>query len=305
MSARLTMARLAAGTVIAASLLGAGGARAADLYNNTNGYAVTNGPRAANVFTLRAPAQITQLITYHWNGGRGAPAGTIALRDRNGRTYGPFRAHATSGQNNAPNVNWIADINIRLPAGTYQVIDSNSATWSQNAQSGYRGFAIVRGTLLAAAPQPAPNFGNAPRPPAPSPAPAPQPAAGLPLPSPCHGNSASFLELAKPVCSGPPGTTITLYVSRNGLKVRPTAAQFKRGPIGQMLFGNTMLPYGPMLLQEPLALAAGNGLQPGSRYTTTIPPGACATGRNHIWYFDVYAVVGGRPEDIDVVGVRC
>lgn len=297
----LIKASLAA-TVIAASLLGAGSAKAADLYNNTNGYAVGNGPRAASVFALRAPAQVTQLITYHWNGGRGAPPGTLALRAANGRTYGPFRVHATSGQNNAPNVNWIADINITVPAGTYQVIDSNPATWSQNPQSGYRGFAIVRGTMTAASPQPYPNAGNPPRA---VPAPTQPPTAALPLPNPCHANSASFLELAKPVCSGPPGTTITLYVSRNGLNVRPTAAQFKRGPIGQMLFGNTMLPYGPMLLQEPLTLAAGNGLQPGSRYTTKIPPGACATGRNHIWYFDVYAVVGGRPEDIDVVGVRC
>ncbi len=44
-----------------------------------------------------------------------------------------------------PNANWTCAPNITLPAGAYQIIDSEPATWSQNDQSGGRGMASVRG----------------------------------------------------------------------------------------------------------------------------------------------------------------
>lgn len=128
-------------------------AQVRDLYNNTNINGVNNGPTSSSQFVLNAPARITQLVTYHWNFGRGARPGAISLRNSNGQVFGPFAAGGASGQGGAPNVNWVANVNVTIPAGSYAVLDSDPNTWSNNAQSGFRGFAIVRGSLL---PQPQP-----------------------------------------------------------------------------------------------------------------------------------------------------
>jgi hypothetical protein len=150
-------------------------ARASDLYNNTNGGGVSNGPTGKTAFGLTCNAHITQLVTYHWNNGRGATPGTISIQsNQTGKIYGPFAAHGSSGQNNAPNVNWIADVSFDLPGGkgltglatySYVVIDSNNATWSMDPQSAYRGFAIIRGdctTSAATAPPTPPVRGGGP-----------------------------------------------------------------------------------------------------------------------------------------------
>src|SRR5262249_32229957 len=145
----LARCSLAAATVLALAVVALPApvwAASGDLFNNTNVYGVFNRPTRPTTLRLTASAQITELVTYHWNNGHGATPGTIGLRNANGRVYGPYRAHGTSGQNNAPNVNWIADIKVSVPAGTYIVLDSNPATWSQNAASQSQGFAIVRGT---------------------------------------------------------------------------------------------------------------------------------------------------------------
>ena len=116
-----------------------------DLFNNFNTGGVVNGPRSATRFTLDRPATISTLVTYHWNNGRGAVPGAISLRDQNGKIYGPFTAIGSSGQGGAANVDWTARANVTVPAGTYAVLDSNPATWSHNAQSGFAGFAKVQG----------------------------------------------------------------------------------------------------------------------------------------------------------------
>ncbi len=273
-------------------------AQAADLCNNTNGGGVINNPpNATTLCNLGRPAHISQLVTYHWNGGRGARPGSIMLvNSQAGVRYGPFQTHGTSGQNGAPNVNWIADVNINVPAGMYQVIDSDHASWSWNPQSGNAGFAVVRGDFMAAPPSPGP------RPSGGGSSGGGSGGGALPLPNPCRANSASYLELAKPVCGGTPGTVLTLYVSRNGLRTRPTVATFARGPLGAMHFANINLPYGPAVLQQPLTLVRGDGLQPGSLYTVQIPAGACFSGRNHMWAFDLNVPGAGA---IDYVTVNC
>jgi len=43
----------------------------------------------------------------------------------------------------------VATLDLYLPPGVYTVIDSDSSTWSQNAQSGNQGFAILSGTTLS------------------------------------------------------------------------------------------------------------------------------------------------------------
>jgi len=127
-------------------------AQVTDLFNNTNTQAVTNGPRKSSRFVLKAPARIWQLITYHWNLGRGAQPGAIGLRLVNGPTYGPFNAFGTSS-GPARNVNWIANVDIALPAGEYEIFDTDPVTWSHNAGSGFQGFAVVRGSLAISSPQ--------------------------------------------------------------------------------------------------------------------------------------------------------
>jgi hypothetical protein len=142
-------------TVIGAGILlqllvgSVGAASAQDLFNNTNTAGVGNRPSAATVFSLGSAANIRELQTYHWNFGRGALPGSIALRAQNGQTYGPFAATASSGFQGAPNVNWTARVNVTLPAGTYMILDSDPATWSQNLQSRGQGFAIVRGVAVS------------------------------------------------------------------------------------------------------------------------------------------------------------
>jgi hypothetical protein len=126
-------------------------AGAADLFNNTNIAGVSNSPTAPTVFTLASPAQVTELVTYHWNNARGSIPGTIGLKAASGTVFGPFPAIGSAGQGGAPNVNWTTYVNLALPAGTYTIVDSEPATWSQNSQSGHSGFAIVRGTSAGGA----------------------------------------------------------------------------------------------------------------------------------------------------------
>ena len=82
---------------------------AADLFNNTNTGAVQNGASGQVLMATPTPVHVTELVTYHWNNGKGARPGTITLKSTSGQAYGPFPAKGTSGQNNAPNVNWIVD----------------------------------------------------------------------------------------------------------------------------------------------------------------------------------------------------
>lgn len=140
-----------------------------DLFSSMNIYGVGNQPTAPAIFTIRQPHVITSIMTYHWNNGRGTRAGTIALRDAAGRTYGPWPVTGTPGQGGVPNANWTCTPNIEVPAGTYTIVDSEPATWSQNSQSGGRGMAVVKAYPSASSPT-TPNL--APTPP-PTPAPTP------------------------------------------------------------------------------------------------------------------------------------
>lgn len=125
---------------------------AADLFNNWNTDAVFNGPTAPTVFTLTAPAHVTELETYHWNNAHGLPAApvvAIGLTSAGGAVFGPFPAVGSAGQGGVKNVNWTATVSFDLPAGTYTVTDSQPGTWSRNGNSANSGFAAVRGTFTA------------------------------------------------------------------------------------------------------------------------------------------------------------
>jgi hypothetical protein len=126
-----------------------------DLLNIGNIYAVQNNPSRPSEFILDSPFVITYLYTYHWNDARGKIPGTIALRDQNGKLYGPYQATGRPGQGGVPNAYWEVTLSVTVPAGEYTVVDSEPATWSCNIDSGNRGFAIVRGVPNISAPPPA------------------------------------------------------------------------------------------------------------------------------------------------------
>jgi hypothetical protein len=115
------------------------------IFTNGNTGGVYNNPSRATTFTLRAPHVITLIMNYHWNNGRGATPGTIALRGSDGRTYGPWRIAGSPGQGGVPNAYWNAAPNLTLPAGTYTVVDSDPATWAQNSESGGAGHTRIEG----------------------------------------------------------------------------------------------------------------------------------------------------------------
>jgi len=126
------------------------------LFNNGNTSGVSNSPTRATTFTLRAPHVITLIVNYHWNNGRGATPGTIALRGSDGRTYGSWRTSGSPGQGGVPNAYWNAAPNVTLPAGTYTVLDSDPATWAQNGGSQGSGHTRVEGYPVSGASNSAP-----------------------------------------------------------------------------------------------------------------------------------------------------
>ena len=118
--------------------------KGAVIFEISNVGGVMNNPSRPSTFTVQNPYQITLIQNYHWNNGRGAPPGTIALKDQSGRTFGPWRTSGLAGSG-SPNVAWVCNPNITLPGGTYTVIDSDPGTWAHNGQSGDRGFTRIEG----------------------------------------------------------------------------------------------------------------------------------------------------------------
>jgi hypothetical protein len=116
------------------------------IFNNWNSGAVDNGGTDPTFSTNGQPYCLIQIADYHWNGGSGAVPGMISLVSEAG-TLGPYQATGTSGQDNAPDVNWIAappsSSQPVIIDGTYACDDSDPGTWSQNSESGNQGFCKV------------------------------------------------------------------------------------------------------------------------------------------------------------------
>lgn len=116
------------------------------IFTNENGERIlTTPPSQPTVFTLTEPTHLTLIRTHHYNRGRGATPGTIALRNSKGDTVGSWAAVLTS------TYYWTVQPRLVFPADTYTIVDSQPATWSQNTRSGGRGFATVNGAFPAAA----------------------------------------------------------------------------------------------------------------------------------------------------------
>ncbi len=142
-----------------------------ELFNCTNIYAVQNSPEQATTFTLDRAHVITYVMTYHYFN-NGVFPGYISLIHSDGRIYGPWKATGNSGQGGVPNAYWEIYPDVELKPGTYLIADSDMKTWSKNAESGYRGQALVRGYpattyALNIPAQPAPTQYPTPMPPQP------------------------------------------------------------------------------------------------------------------------------------------
>lgn len=117
------------------------------LFDNTNGASVAGGGTPPTFDTGGKPYCVTSITTYHWNGGRGAPPGSVGLTGSSPVPYS--HASGEAGQNGAQNANWVLTFGTHVGPvvidGTYACRDSDPATWSQNAGSGGKGFCVVYG----------------------------------------------------------------------------------------------------------------------------------------------------------------
>jgi hypothetical protein len=113
-------------------------------FKNGNIYAVHNGG-SQPTFSVKVPTLVTKVGNYHWNYGRGARPGKIALRHEDGTTYGPWQANGRSGQGGAPEAYWECPVDLVIKPGTYRVIDSDPATWSQNELTNGAGMSEITG----------------------------------------------------------------------------------------------------------------------------------------------------------------
>jgi len=104
-----------------------------------------NGAYSRLIFTIRSAYRITFINTYHWNNQQGKRPGRISLREQNGTVYGPWHAIGTDGMHGTRNAVWEVRPDITIPPGTYEVIDSDPSTWSQNNSTGGVGMSEVRG----------------------------------------------------------------------------------------------------------------------------------------------------------------
>ena len=116
-----------------------------EIFSNGNPGGVGNGGRPPS-FNLDRPTRITSLQTYHWNFGHGrSPPGEIGLVSESGQRFGPWRAAGASGQGGVPDAFWIVNPDILLPAGRYQVTDSDPPTWAQNGGTDGEGMVTISG----------------------------------------------------------------------------------------------------------------------------------------------------------------
>jgi hypothetical protein len=116
------------------------------IFDNWNTGGVSNNPSCNPSFTITEPQRITYIDSYHWNDGSGTvEPGTISLAKDDATEFGPWQAEGQPGMNGVPNAFWITHPDEVIPAGTYEILDSDQETRSQNSASGGCGFSKVEG----------------------------------------------------------------------------------------------------------------------------------------------------------------
>jgi hypothetical protein len=121
---------------------------------------VSANPPNLTIFTLAKTSYITRVWTYHDSAVIGSKSPTVAFKDTtSGQLFGPWPqvGYRTFNGNlgvtaddpgnipGPPDNYWMAYPGTTVPAGTYQVIDSDPGTWSYTRDLGLRGVTWVYG----------------------------------------------------------------------------------------------------------------------------------------------------------------
>lgn len=110
---------------------------AVEIVHTYNIFEVVCGNPGTTFITIPQDAYITEIRTYHWCD-EGQPAGTHALYNCNSfLMYGPFPGTTDFRS-------WVSHPNTYVPAGSYEVIDSEPSTWLHTYGGG---FVIIKGIL--------------------------------------------------------------------------------------------------------------------------------------------------------------
>ena len=115
-----------------------GPAAPVEIFKIGSDLAVENGGKNASV-QIHNDVYATELWTYHYNGGQGAPGGTIKMLAADGTVYGPWSVDVRN------TYYWVATVNQNIPAGSYTIIDSDPGTWSQNGDTQEQGMTWMMG----------------------------------------------------------------------------------------------------------------------------------------------------------------
>jgi hypothetical protein len=127
---------------------------------------VSYNPPNPTTFTLSSDAYVTRVWDYHYGATIGTKSQTISFKNTTTNVvYGPWPVvgyktfNGTLGVSKSdpgnivgpPDNYWMAYPAQTVPAGTYQVIDSDPATWAYTSDLGNRGSTWVYGWLLGTA----------------------------------------------------------------------------------------------------------------------------------------------------------
>lgn len=131
------------------AVAGANSASAAQvIYSGWCADGVSNNPTVDTVFTLTEPTNIAAIYNYHYNDGMGQDASLVAgtigidqlVSETESSVIGRWPATSWSTQpGSVTNTGWVAYPNILLGPGTYKVVDSDPATWSNSYGGGGNG----------------------------------------------------------------------------------------------------------------------------------------------------------------------
>lgn len=117
------------------------------IFNNGNVYLVHNRPKASTAFMVQKSTLLTSICNYHWNDGKGQEPGNITIVRQDGTVFGPWQSKGRAGQGGVANAYWYCAVDVLLKPGMYVILDSDSNTWSRNAESGESGITEVKGVV--------------------------------------------------------------------------------------------------------------------------------------------------------------
>jgi hypothetical protein len=115
-----------------------------------------HGPTAPSIVKFEKPTRVKTLETYHFWMQRDPDNDTLGLKCRDsGRVYGPWLVTTDDcGMMAAygaprPHYRWQVEPNEVVPAGTYEITDTDVSSWSTNAEAGNAGMFMLSGSKLS------------------------------------------------------------------------------------------------------------------------------------------------------------